>query len=315
MKIHIPVLLNDVIDCFANIKNGVIIDCTIGYGGHSRAILEANPNIRILGFDRDKEAVDFCSNYLCDFRDRVDIFHSKFSNSIDIAMKWCKNNNMKIRGILADIGVSSLQIDKDDRGFGLKSSKLDMRMDKNDELDAKFIVNNYSKDRLADIFIKFAQLPNANKIAQKIVQYRQEKPIEDAKTLASIINSFKIKNRSVSSATLAFQALRIEVNKELDEIENLLKNIKNSGIKDAYVCVITFHSLEDRIVKNTFKGWQKKCICPDFVLKCQCGGNHNLGVILKNGNRASKDEILQNSRANCARIRSFYIYGEHNNEQ
>ena len=299
---HIPVLYNEVLEVFKSVENGVIIDCTLGYGGHSGGILKSNPNVNLIACDRDDEAISFSKNRLSEFGNRVQIYKSNFSQILNLI------NTNSVRGILADIGVSSLQIDKNERGFGLQSDELDMRMDKTSEKDAKFVVNSYSKDELTRIFNEYGELANSHKIADKIVAYRTNKTITSAKELVSIVGNKSVKGRSVSEAILVFQAIRIEVNDELAELTNLLNSIENSKINKAKVAIISFHSLEDRIVKNRFKKWEKNCVCPDFFIKCECGGNHALGRILsKKAITANKDELMTNSRASSAKMRVFEI--------
>lgn len=301
--IHTPVLLNEVLYAFKDIDDGIIIDCTLGYGGHSEAILKQNKNVKIIACDRDTEAIEYSWKKLKEYKNRVEIHKTTFSNlvkSVDLSM---------VRGILADIGVSSLQLDKDERGFSLKSSLLDMRMDQNSSLDAKFVVNNYSQDELERILKEYGELSDGRQIAKKIVDYRAKKELTNAKELANLVGLKPARgNRGISKATLVFQAVRIEVNKELEELENLLTSIEYSAITKAIVAIISFHSLEDRIVKNYFKKWSKNCICPAGFMKCECGGNHAIGkIISKKAIVANKEETMKNSRSKSAKLRIFEI--------
>ncbi|CUU80555.1 S-adenosyl-methyltransferase MraW [Campylobacter hyointestinalis] len=299
---HIPVLLNEVLDSFKEIKSGIILDCTLGYGGHSEAILRSNPNLKIIACDRDDDALNFCYEKFRPYKGRIEIHKSTFGNIFE------KIETNGIKGILADIGVSSLQLDLNERGFSTNSDALDMRMDKSQTFDAKELINSYSLDELTRIFYKYGELPNAKSIATKIAAYRQKSKITSAKELASIIGRSNLKNRSVLVATLVFQAIRIEVNKELNELENLLKHIEDSKIKDAVLDIITFHSLEDKIVKTKFKEWEKSCICQNSALRCECGNNHAIGkIITKKPLTASKQELQTNSRSSCAKLRTFRI--------
>lgn len=299
---HIPVLLNEVLDSFKEIKSGIILDCTLGYGGHSEAILRSNPNLKIIACDRDDDALNFCYEKFRPYKGRIEIHKSTFGTIFE------KIGTSDIKGILADIGVSSLQLDLNERGFSTNSDALDMRMDKSQTFDAKELINSYSLDELTRIFYKYGELPNAKNIATKIVAYRQKSKITSAKELASIIGRSNLKNRSVLVATLVFQAIRIEVNKELNELENLLKHIEDSKIKDAVLDIITFHSLEDKIVKTKFKEWEKSCICPNSALRCECGNNHAIGkIITKKPLTASEQELQTNSRSSCAKLRTFRI--------
>lgn len=295
-------LPSEVLQAFSDIKEGVVVDCTLGYAGHSSLILEQNDNIKLIACDQDDEAIEFSTNKLAKFKDRVSIFKSRFSEILS------KVNTQEIRGILADIGVSSLQLDKNERGFGLKSDNLDMRMDISGELTAYKVVNFYPEHKLAQIFKDYGELTNAKQIAASIANERQKQKISSASELARIIGTKSIKNRSVSPAILAFQAIRIEVNSELAELENLLNAIENSSINECVVAVISFHSLEDRIVKNRFKKWAKSCICPDEAMRCTCGNNHSIGEIAtKKAIMPSVEETKRNPRSSCAKMRIFKI--------
>jgi len=298
---HIPVLYNEVVEVFSDLKSGYIIDCTLGYGGHSEALLKNLSNIKLIGIDQDSEALEFSKKRLKSFKKRVVFEKGRFSSVI-------KNHLHKdIKGILADIGVSSLQLDKKDRGFGFESDILDMRMDKDQMLSAKEVVNNYSKEQLEEIFRDYGEIREYKKVADIIVKSRQKKPIESARELASLIEK-NFKRGRIHSATLVFQAIRIEVNDELGELANLLESIKNASLEHCKVAIITFHSLEDRIVKRTFKEWAKKCICPPDIYRCECGGNHNIGkIITKKPIIASKNEIKANPRSRSAKMRVFEI--------
>ncbi|WP_172199155.1 16S rRNA (cytosine(1402)-N(4))-methyltransferase RsmH [Campylobacter sp. RM16188] len=299
---HVPVLPSEVLQAFSDIKEGVVVDCTLGYAGHSSLILEQNDNIKLIACDQDDEAIEFSTNKLAKFKDRVSIFKSRFSEILS------KVNIQEIRGILADIGVSSLQLDKNERGFGLKSDNLDMRMDTSGELTAYEVVNFYPEYKLAQIFKDYGELTNAKQIAASIANARQKQKISSASELARIIGTKSIKNRSVSPAILAFQAIRIEVNSELAELENLLNAIENSSINECVVAIISFHSLEDRIVKNRFKKWAKSCICPDEAMRCTCGNNYSIGeIVTKKAIMPSVDETKQNPRSSCAKMRIFKI--------
>lgn len=300
--IHFPVLLKEVLKAFNGINEGVIIDCTLGYGGHSSAILKQNQSVKLMGFDRDLEAINYSKEYLKKFKDRILIKHSNFSNSLNDI------DTSKVRGILADIGVSSLQLDKNNRGFSLNSDSLDMRMNQNDEKDAKFVINSYSANELERIFKDYGELKNAKFIAQKIAKFREKKELTSVKELANLVGLKPVRKGGVLEIILVLQALRIEVNNELFELKNLLKSIENANLKDCVVAIISFHSLEDRIVKNAFKKWEKNCICPDFFIKCECGGNHALGkIITKKPITPTSDEIAKNSRSKCSKLRIFKI--------
>jgi 16S rRNA (cytosine1402-N4)-methyltransferase len=296
-------MLDEVKSIFKSLKDGYLIDCTLGYGGHTYALLSEKKSLHVIGCDRDEEAVEFSKKRVEQFKERVIIEHKNFSSIVG------KYEHLPIRGILADVGVSSLQLDKNERGFGFNSLNLDMRMDTAQNLNAYEVVNRYPKNELERILRDYGELKEYKKIAKLICDKREKEPIKDAKTLADLVGRRgHFNGRSVSPATLVFQAVRIEVNKELEELEELLKSIQNSNITDCIVCIISFHSLEDRIVKQTFKSWAKSCICPPEALKCECGDNHSLGeIITKKTIEPTNAEIKANPRSRSSKLRAFYI--------
>jgi 16S rRNA (cytosine1402-N4)-methyltransferase len=296
-------MLNEVKSIFEALKNGYLIDCTLGYAGHTHALLSKKKLLHAIGCDRDKEAIEFSKERLEEFGGRVTIEHAAFSEIIS------KYEHLPICGILADVGVSSLQLDRDDRGFGFDSSRLDMRMDMTQNLSAYEVINCYPKNELERIFRDYGEIKEYKKIAKLICDTREKNPIKEAKVLADLVGRRgHFRGRKVSTATLVFQAVRIEVNKELNELEKLLESIKNSKIDECIVVIISFHSLEDRIVKQTFKSWAKSCICPPSVLRCECGDNHALGeIITKKAIEPSIEEIKANPRSRSSKLRAFYI--------
>jgi len=298
---HIPVLYREVIETFEDIKEGIIIDCTMGYGGHSSMILESNPGIKLIGIDQDQTAIDFSTKRLEKYGDRVTIRKGRFSNVIKELLS--EVNPRSIKGILADIGVSSLQLDQKDRGFSYESDNLDMRMDKEAQLSASHVVNEYSVQDLQKILLEFGELRNYKKIAEEIVKNR---PFTSAKELSEKLKPFMPRGKKIHPATLLMQAIRIEVNDELGELKSLLESIEQAKLPNAKIAVISFHSLEDRIVKKTFSKWSKSCICPPEAIRCSCGNNHQLGKILtKKPIVAQNDEIKENARSRSAKMRVF----------
>jgi 16S rRNA (cytosine1402-N4)-methyltransferase len=302
---HIPVLLNQTLASFADIEDGYIIDCTLGYGGHSEAILEAHPHIKLIGIDRDQTAIDFASKRLEKFGDRFSYVKGDFATAFDEAVARAGEENVK--GLLADIGVSSLQLDHIDRGFSFDSEVLDMRMDQTAELTAYKVVNEYTHEALMKIFYEYGEIPYGKDLAQKIIDKRAEAPISSAKELSELAFSFR-STKKIHPATLMFQAIRIEVNDELGQLKGVLAKIANSSFKDCIVSIISFHSLEDRIVKQTFKEWTQKCICPSHVMRCECGNNHHKGKLFnKKPLIADANEIKENARSRSAKLRSFHF--------
>ncbi len=300
---HKPVLLNEVLEVFAELKEWVFVDATLGYGGHSEAILSAHPNIELIGVDRDDEAIAFSSERLKKFGDRVKIIKSDFASAL------AKIDTSNIVGILADIGVSSLQLDKRERGFSFESETLDMRMDSSQEFSAYDVVNGYSENELERIIRVYGEDRFSKKIASLIVKRRKESKFTTAKELSALIGA-NFKGGKINPATLTFQAIRIEVNSELEQLENFLENVKNLSQNGKILGIISFHSLEDRIVKTAFKEWSRSCICPPEAYRCTCGNNNELGdIITKKPLIASDTELRTNPRARSAKLRAFKFAG------
>ncbi|MFK5881161.1 MAG: 16S rRNA (cytosine(1402)-N(4))-methyltransferase RsmH [Sulfurospirillum sp.] len=302
MKIpHIPVLLEEVKHAFNDIGDGYIVDCTVGYGGHSEALLEQNPKVKLICCDQDRVAIDFSKKRLQKYEDRVMFENDKFSNIIG------KYPDYPIRGILADIGVSSLQLDDESRGFGFNSEILDMRMDKNSPLSAYEVVNNYSQEQLENILRDYGEVREFKRATRIICRAREDKEIKSSRQLSGIFKKFPSK-KGINPATLIFQAIRIEVNDELGELAGLFKAIESANLSNCLIAVISFHSLEDRIVKRVFKEFAKSCICPVGAMKCECGNNHSLGkIITRKPIVPGAEEIKKNPRSRSSKMRLFKI--------
>ena len=298
---HIPVLYREVLKAFENIDDGIIIDCTMGYGGHSSMILDANPNVKLIAIDQDQTAIDFSTQRLSKYGDRVSIRKGRFSQVIEAILSEVDIKDIK--GVLADIGVSSLQLDQKDRGFSYESENLDMRMDKDANLSASEVVNNYSQSELEHILLEYGELRNYKKIASEIIKHR---PFDSAKILSETLKSQMPQGKKIHPATLLMQAIRIEVNDELGELKSLLKSLEDARFSNAIISIISFHSLEDRIVKQTFLDWKKSCTCPSEVMRCMCGNDNSLGkIISKKPIMAQADELKENVRSRSAKLRVF----------
>ena len=293
---HIPVLFDEVIETFKDLKDGYVIDCTLGYGGHSLGILESNSNIKLICNDQDDEALNFSKERLKEYENRIIFSKGNFK---DVIQKYKEKN---IVGILADIGVSSLQLDKNERGFGFTSETLDMRMDQNQELTASQIVNEYSQKELEKIFKEYGEVKEYKKVASLIIQNR---PFTSSKELADFLSKNMFKGK-LHPATLPFQGIRIAVNNELGVLEELFDQIENANFKNTKVAVVSFHSLEDRIVKTVFKKWTMKCICPSHIERCECGNNHQKGKVLtRKPIIPTAKEIKINARSRSSKMRIF----------
>jgi len=298
---HTPVLLEEVKEIFKDTKEGYIIDCTVGYGGHSEALLKQNPKVKLICCDQDRVAIDFSKKRLKKYSHRVIFENDKFSNIIS------KYKDFPLRGVLADIGVSSLQLDDESRGFGFKSSVLDMRMDKSNTLSAYEVVNSYSLSELENILRDYGEVREYRRAAKIIIEARKKAEIKSSQQLTDIFKKFPSK-KGINPATLIFQAIRIEVNDELGELALLLKALEDANLHDCIVSIISFHSLEDRIVKRVFKEFAKSCNCPSGIMRCECGNNHSLGKILtKKPIEPTKKEIESNPRSRSSKMRVFYL--------
>ena len=300
---HIPVLLNEVI-IGLNIKpSGIYVDCTMGGGGHSSEILKKlSSSGKLIGFDKDIDACKVCSEKF-ENNSNVQIYNSDFKNAPEIL----KDLSGQIDGVLIDLGVSSYQIDSAERGFSfLHNARLDMRMNRSQKLTAYDVVNFYSEKDLLRVLYDYGEEQNAKNIVKNILLARAQKPIETTFELKDIIEkSFPKKviygKGGVSKQT--FQAIRIEVNQELEGlktcIESLIKFLKPGG----RFAIISFHSLEDRIVKNTFKDACTGCICPPKTPVCICGHHAVAKAITRKPIIASQEELNYNSRASSAKLR------------
>lgn len=303
MDKHISVLLNETISSLNINENSVIVDATLGYGGHSSNILERINKGYLFAFDQDSEAIRHST-------DRLNAIGTNFtiikSNFVNMSSELKKRGVDKVDGVLFDLGVSSPQLDDAERGFSYHNdAKLDMRMDQSQKLSAYEVVNNYSKEDLSRIFYKYGEDKFSNNIAKKIVEYRETKPIESTLELVEIIKSavpmkFRIDKHP---ARQIFQAIRIEVNHELDVIEPALNQALDLVKVGGRVAVITFHSLEDRIVKDVFK---EKCKIDDRVKGLPNIPDEYLPDFQLVYNKAiapSDEEIEANPRARSSKLR------------
>lgn len=302
---HIPVLLEEVIAALEIKKEGVYVDCTMGGGGHSSAILSRlSKKGKLIGFDKDDDAISVCKERFSGPQN-VTIIKSDFKNSPNILKEMGMAG--QIDGILLDLGVSSYQIDSAERGFSfLHNGPLDMRMDKSQELTAFDVVNFYSEKQLLKILYEYGEESNAKNIVKNILKSRQEKPIETTFQLKEIVEkSFPKKviygKGGVSKQT--FQAIRIEVNGELEGLKECLQNLIQLLRKGGRIAVISFHSLEDRIVKNVFKDACTDCICPPKTPVCICGHRAVAKPVSKKPLVATTQELQKNSRSSSAKLR------------
>ena len=302
---HKSVLLEECIDGLNIKKDGIYVDGTLGGAGHSKKILEKLNNTgRLIGIDRDEEALNAAKQNLKEFNN-VEYVHG---NHDDIKQILESLKITKVDGILLDLGVSSYQLDERNRGFSyLGENDLDMRMDKSQELTAKTIVNTYSEEDLANIIYKYGEEKFSKKIAKNICEYRKKKQIETTKELVTIIEKsipgFAKKNGHPAKKT--FQAIRIEVNNEIVPLQKTVADCIDCLNPGGRLCIITFHSLEDRAVKNAYVQAQGVCTCPKDLPYCICGCEEKGKIINKKPIIASKEEQEENSRSKSAKLRIF----------
>ena len=302
---HVSVLLDECIENL-NIKpDGVYVDCTMGGAGHSKEIVKRLSDKGLfIGFDQDKNAIQTAKERLSEYSDRVRFIHSNFEN---IKEELAKIGITKIDGVLADLGVSSHQLDEADRGFSyMQDAPLDMRMDVRCEFSAYDVVNTYSEEELAKIIKDYGEENWAKRIAKFIVEERKEKDIETTGELVDIIKKAIPKKARIDGphpAKRTFQAIRIEVNNELGVITRLINNASSIMNEEGRICIITFHSLEDRIVKNAFRDLASDCICPPHLLMCQCDKEAEVKVITRKPILPTEKEVEENPRSRSAKLR------------
>ena len=297
---HIPVLAKETIENLNINPDGIYLDLTLGKGGHSKMILERlSDKGRLIAIDQDKEAIEAAKENLRDFSN-VTFVNSNFENF----EKALEDLGLDlIDGALMDIGVSSYQIDNADRGFSyMKDGPLDMRMNQDNELTAEVIVNEYSQDELERIFFEYGEERFSKAIARNIVRLRDEERIDTTFKLREIVRK-SIKSQDAHPEKRVFQALRIEVNRELEVLENTIERLVDHLKKDGRIAIITFHSLEDRIVKNKFKDLARDCICPPEFPVCVCDHRAKIKIITRKPVTASKEELRDNSRSKPAKLR------------
>lgn len=297
---HIPVMLDEVMKFLITRDDGIYVDGTIGGGGHAEEILKRT-KAKVIGFDIDPKAIEFASERLKIFKDRVVILNKNYA---DIKDSLRELGIEKITGFLLDLGVSSFQLDYGG-GFSFRyEDKLDMRMDRSSDLTAEYILNNYSEREIADIIFKFGEEPKARAIAKEIVRYRKKKKIETTSELVKIIDKVASKKYRLKVLARVFQALRIAVNKELDNLKIALESVIDVLERGGRIVVISYHSLEDRIVKTFFKENEKKCVCSSGASECICGKVQVIKILTKKPIVPSENEISLNPRARSAKLRA-----------
>ena len=305
---HYSVLLEETIDNLNIRPDGVYVDGTLGGGGHSYQICRRlTDGGRLIGIDQDKDAIAAAGERLKEFEDRVTIVRSNYSNMKNVLQDL---GIEKVDGIVLDLGVSSFQLDTPERGFTYRSedAPLDMRMDDRQKLTAKDIVNEYSEAELFRIIRDYGEDRFAKNIAKHIVAARKDKPIETTGELNRIISGaipMKVQATGGHPSKRTYQAIRIELNHELDVLKDTLDDMIDLLNEDGRLCIITFHSLEDRIVKSNFKKNENPCTCPSSFPVCVCGKKSKGRVVTRKPILPSEEELEANSRSKSAKLRVF----------
>ena len=299
-KVHIPVLKNEVVNLLQNTYKSAA-DLTVGYGGHSYAMLEKLPSLGLFGVDRDEMAITSCSNNFSLFKSRFTLFKNDFYSQLQL---WL-NQEQKFDFILADLGVSSLQLDTTERGFSFtKEAKLDMRMDQKQELTAYEVINFYPLEKLGKIFLNYGEEKHWKILTKKIGLTREKKKITTTTELSNLILRYLPKKNKpkIHPATLIFQALRIEVNNELEILKNMLPIALQILKKRGRLVIISFHSLEDRIIKQQFKNWANPPIKTPYPLPAETP-IPLVKLLTKKPLVAQQEEIRVNPRSRSAKLR------------
>ena len=302
---HYPVMLQECIEGLKIKEDGIYVDGTLGGAGHSKEIAKRlSIKGKLIGIDRDEEALKAAKKNLQEFQNIIYI-HDNHDNIQEILERL---KIKKVDGILLDLGVSSYQLDEKNRGFSyLGENELDMRMDKTQELNAKIVINTYPEEKLANLIYEYGEERFSRQIAKNICEQRKQKEIKTTKELVEIIEKSipKSKQKDGHPAKRTFQAIRIEVNNEIKPLYQTVKNCIECLNPEGRLCIITFHSLEDRAVKNAYIEASGKCTCPSDLPYCVCGAKKLGKIITKKPIIATEKEREENSRSQSAKLRIF----------
>ena len=306
-NLHLPVLLDETLQLLEPTDGEVFVDATLGLGGHTEAILEKATNIAVIGIDQDTEAIAFARKRLEKFGDRITIIHSNFT---DIKQVLAGAGQADVHGILADLGVSSLQFDSEQRGFSFRfDAPLDMRMDADSgDLTAAEILEDLSQEEIANLIYLYGEERFSRRIARRIVEKREAgEPVTTTRQLVELIERSvkRSKKDKIHPATRTFQALRIAVNREIEILEQFLIDSVDILKDGGRLAVITFHSLEDRIVKHTFQKLSGKCFCPPRIPQCMCGAVKRVEILTRKPIVPTENEMQENPRSRSAKLRAL----------
>ena len=305
-NLHKPVLLRECVEFLAPAKDEVFVDATLGLGGHTEALLQSAENVRVIGIDQDTEAIGFARKRLEKYGDKLKIVHSNFSNIKQVlkSVQVAETN-----GVIADLGVSSLQFDSGERGFSFRfDAPLDMRMDTDSDIEtAAELLERLSEEEIADVIYNYGEERFSRRIARRIVERRKQgEPVQTTKELAELVERSVRRGRKdkIHPATKTFQALRIAVNGELEILEDFISDSVDVLKKNGRLVIITFHSLEDRIVKHAFRKLSGKCTCSPRLPKCVCGAEKKIEILTKKPVIPTDLEQSENPRSRSAKVRA-----------
>ncbi len=299
---HEPVLAAEVLDMLAPVEGGLYLDGTVGGGGHTGRLLSSCPGCRVLAVDRDPEALVEASEALAGYGERVRFLHCRF----DEVGSDPEVHDRGLDGALLDLGVSSHQLDEDRRGFAFRRGvELDMRMDGTAGRDAVTLLAEASQDELTRVFRDLAEEPRARRLAREIVKRRATEPLRTADDLVAALTVSLGRSCSARDKARVFQAIRMAVNDELETLERALPILRDALRDRGVLVVIAYHSLEDRVVKHTFREWSRSCICPPELPVCVCRGRPLGETLTRHPVRPSEMEVADNPRARSARLRAW----------
>ena len=301
---HRPVLLRETIELLAAERGGLFVDCTVGLGGHSEAILQASPDAQVLGIDRDDEALGLATERLAQYGSRFRSVHADFR---ELTRVLATAKVRQVRGVVADLGVSSLQLDSPGRGFSFRhEAPLDMRMDISSGETAAELLGRLSEVEIARIIFEYGEERRSRRIARRIVERRERgEPIQTTHDLADLVARAvgPDKKRRIHPATRTFQALRIAVNGELENLDHFLVQAVDHLEQAGRLAVISFHSLEDRVVKRTLLKLSGRCQCPPRLPVCICGVTRQIAILTRRAIVPGEEEIEENPRSRSAKLR------------
>jgi 16S rRNA (cytosine1402-N4)-methyltransferase len=305
-NLHLPVMLAEALEALNATSGGLFIDATLGMGGHSEGILQASPHNRVIGFDRDAEAMALAEQRLATFGERFTAVHADYRQLKSLLLE---KGISSVNGIIADLGLSSYQLDTPERGFSFRftdEAPLDMRMDRGEPTTAADLVNHLSERELADLIFAFGEERAARRIARRIVQARTKAPLRTTKQLADLVVAVVHPKGhwKIHPATKTFQALRIAVNRELEGLGQFVADAIDLLARDARLVVITFHSLEDRLIKQALKFQSGHCVCPPQLPDCRCGTARRVELLTSKPAQPRESEVLTNPRARSAKLRA-----------